>query len=111
MTEKTSGSVPGPGWEPIEDQEPPGQRWGPRLLAAGLALVAAAVFVAQNSARVETEFLMFSGTPRLWVVIVVSLLLGAIGGQAVPAFHRWRRERKLARERKESAAEHGSDEH
>ncbi|HEV7760339.1 MAG TPA: LapA family protein [Acidimicrobiales bacterium] len=57
--------------------------WGPRLIIAGLALLAAVLFIVQNSNRVRTEFLIFDFKPRLWVVIVFSMLLGALLGQAV----------------------------
>lgn len=58
---------------------------------AVLALVAAVIFVGQNRNRVETNFLIFDGNPRLWVVIVVSLLLGALLGQAIALLARRRR--------------------
>jgi uncharacterized integral membrane protein len=54
------------------------------------------VFVVQNSERVETTFLVFSVTTRLWVGLVVALVAGAILGQALEAV--WRRRRR-ARDR------------
>jgi uncharacterized integral membrane protein len=54
----------------------------PRAIIALLALLFAIIFVAQNGKRVSTRFLFFDSHPRLWVVIVVSLLLGALLGQA-----------------------------
>jgi uncharacterized integral membrane protein len=63
----------------------------PRAIVALLALIAAVVFIAQNRNRVETTFLFFEGTPRLWVVILVSLILGALLGQAVALLARRRR--------------------
>jgi len=54
----------------------------PRAIIAGLALLCAVAFVIQNSNRVDTTFLIFDSHPRLWVVILVSLLLGALLGQA-----------------------------
>jgi len=62
--------------------------WGPRLIIAGLALLAAVLFVVQNNNRVSTDFLIFSFRPRLWVVIVVSVLLGVLLGQAVGLLRR-----------------------
>jgi uncharacterized integral membrane protein len=62
--------------------------WGPRLIVAGLALLAVVIFIAQNNNRVRTEFLLFSFRPRLWVVIVVSVLLGVLLGQAVGLIRR-----------------------
>jgi uncharacterized integral membrane protein len=63
----------------------------PRAIIAALALVAAVVFVAQNRDRVETRFLFLDGNPRLWVVILVSLLLGALLGQAAALLARRRK--------------------
>jgi uncharacterized integral membrane protein len=65
--------------------------WGPRLIIAGLSLLAVLLFIVQNSNRVRTEFLIFDFKPRLWVVIVVSVLLGALLGQAVGLLRRRRR--------------------
>ena len=62
--------------------------WGPRLIIAGFALLAAVLFIVQNNNRVRTEFLVFNFRPRLWVVIVVSVLLGALLGQAVGLLRR-----------------------
>lgn len=95
MDDKPTEPRPEAGWEPLqEDSEPSGRTWGPRLLVAGVALVAAAVFVAQNSSRVPTNFLFFSGRPRLWAVIAFSLLLGALLGQAIPFLYSRRKSRK-----------------
>lgn len=63
-----------------------------RLVAAGLALLIGVIFVVQNSERVETTFLVFNVTTRLWVGLLVALLLGAILGQAIEAV--WNRRRR-----------------
>jgi uncharacterized integral membrane protein len=63
-----------------------------RLVFAGLALLVGVIFVVQNSERVETTFLVFNVTTRLWVGLLVALLLGAILGQAVEAV--WNRRRR-----------------
>jgi uncharacterized integral membrane protein len=63
-----------------------------RLIVAGSALLAAAVFVVQNNERVETTFLVFNVRTRLWVGLLVALVLGALLGQAIEALaHRRRR--------------------
>jgi uncharacterized integral membrane protein len=88
------GQQPDGGWVDFKDGEPAGagQRdYVPRLVVALLALVAAVIFVAQNSTHVETKFLFFDFTARLWVVILVSILLGAGLGQAVGLLRRRRR--------------------
>jgi uncharacterized integral membrane protein len=74
-------------WNQSKDGQPGADRErsrdvAPRAIVALVALVAAVVFVVQNRNRVETTFLFVDATPRLWVVIVVSLLLGALLGQA-----------------------------
>lgn len=83
------------GWKDITDDRAPKREWqkdlAPRLAVALVALAAAIIFVAQNSRRVETSFLFFDGRPRLWIVIVVSLVLGAALGQAVGLMHRRRK--------------------
>lgn len=63
-----------------------------RLVIAGLALLVGVIFVVQNSERVETTFLIFNVTTRLWVGLLVALLLGALLGQAVEAV--WNRRRR-----------------
>jgi uncharacterized integral membrane protein len=75
--------------QPSGAAAPPRERsWLPRLVIGGLALVLAVIFVLQNSERVQTTFLFWDRQPRLWVVILVSLVLGALLGQVVPALIR-----------------------
>jgi uncharacterized integral membrane protein len=54
-----------------------------RALAAGGALLAVVVFILQNRDQAETNFLFIHGSQPLWFVIVISVLLGALLGQAV----------------------------
>jgi uncharacterized integral membrane protein len=63
-----------------------------RLLVAGVAIVLAVLFMAQNNQRVELEFLMFSISTRLWVGMLVTLLLGALLGQAAETL--WARRKR-----------------
>jgi uncharacterized integral membrane protein len=63
-----------------------------RLIVVGVALVVALVFIFQNSERVETTFLVFNVTTRLWVGLLVAVLVGAILGQAAQAA--WNRRRR-----------------
>jgi len=53
------------------------------LIVAGLALLAAVIFVVQNSNKVEMDFLFFGGSQPLWLVIVLSMVLGALFGQGI----------------------------
>lgn len=84
----------GAGWEDLKGAEAEERGWAPRLIVAGLALLAATIFLAQNSEPVETKFLFITGEPRLFNVIIVSMLLGAALGQVVPALWRRRKGRK-----------------
>jgi uncharacterized integral membrane protein len=73
---------------------PAEQNWVPRLIVGGVALVLAVIFIAQNSERVQATFYFWDAEARLWVVILVSLVLGAMLGQLVPAVIRRRRARR-----------------
>lgn len=79
---------PGPVAQPAE------QNWVPRLIVGGVALVLALIFIVQNSEPVQTTFYFWDAETRLWVVILVSLVLGALLGQVVPAVIRRRRARR-----------------
>jgi uncharacterized integral membrane protein len=65
-----------------------------RVGVAALAIVLAVVFMAQNSERVELNFLMFHVTTRLWVGLLFTLILGALLGQAAEAVWSRRRARR-----------------
>lgn len=84
---------PQAGWKQLQETSDE-RSWGPRLIIAGLALLAAAIFIAQNNDPTETRFLFLSGKPRLYNVILVSMLLGAALGQVVPVLVRRRRKKK-----------------
>jgi uncharacterized integral membrane protein len=78
-----------------ESRDGPDLRLIARLVVAAVAIVLAVLFVFQNSERVETSFVFFDVTTRLWVSLVVALILGALLGQAIEAL--WdRRKRKRA---------------
>jgi uncharacterized integral membrane protein len=85
-------SDPSPGPLP-SGGETTGRRQLPsRLIVAGVALLVALVFIFQNSERVETTFLVFNVTTRLWVGLLVALVVGAILGHAAEAA--WNRRRR-----------------
>jgi uncharacterized integral membrane protein len=63
-----------------------------RLVVAGVLVLVGLIFVLQNSERVETTFLVFNVTTRLWVGLLCALVLGAILGQIVEAA--WQRRRR-----------------
>ena len=59
-----------------ETSEGVDKRRAMRLLAAGIAIVVAVVFMSQNNDKVELNFLMFSVSARLWVGMLATLVLG-----------------------------------
>lgn len=70
------------------------RRRAARLAAAGAAILVAVVFMVQNSQEVTLEFLVFEVSTRMWVGLLVTLVLGALLGQAVEAL--WQRRRRRA---------------
>ena len=73
--EDTSGS----GWKPLETPESP-TRTRNQLIAVGVFVVLGLLFVALNSRKVETRFIVFSVTTPLWVGLLVNLAVGALVG-------------------------------
>lgn len=63
-----------------------------RLVLAAVALVLGVVFILQNDDEVETTFLVFTVTTRLWVGLLVTLVIGAFLGQAAEAL--WNRRQR-----------------
>ena len=63
-----------------------------RLVVAVVAVVLAVLFIVQNNDKVETSFIFFDVTARVWVGLLVALALGALLGQAVEAL--WERRKK-----------------
>jgi uncharacterized integral membrane protein len=78
----------------VNDDEPRGARAriDARLVVAVVAALCAVIFVVQNSDRIRLRFLFVDVTTRLWVGLVVSLVLGALLGQAFGALRRRRRD-------------------
>lgn len=67
-----------------------------RFAVAGIAVLVAVVFMAQNNERVELNFLVFTVSTRLWVGMLVTLLLGAVLGQGVEVLWARRKARRSA---------------
>jgi uncharacterized integral membrane protein len=85
--------MPGANDFPLDDsRQGIDKRRAARFAAAGIAVLVAAVFMAQNNDRVELDFLMLSVTTRLWVGMFVTLVLGALLGQGLEAL--WARRRR-----------------
>ncbi len=71
-----------------------GMFWG---LVVGVALaIIVIVFAAQNTQEVDVNVIVWSWTSRLFVVILVSLILGIVLDEIVGIVYRSRRRRRLA---------------
>lgn len=82
---------------PLEDSSDGLDRRLVTRVVIGLVVVILAVlFVVQNSDRVQTTFVFFDVTTRLWVGLVVALVLGALLGQVVEALWDRRKRRRAA---------------
>jgi uncharacterized integral membrane protein len=79
-----------------ESSDGPDRRLITRLVVGVVVVVLAILFVFQNNDRVETSFVFFDVTTRLWVGLLVALVLGALLGQAVEALWARRKKRKAA---------------
>ena len=49
-----------------------------KLIVAGIVVAVAAVFVFQNTGETNVEFLFLSGRAPLYVIIVISMVLGSL---------------------------------
>jgi uncharacterized integral membrane protein len=70
-----------------------GTRASAGLIIAGLIVIAVAIFVAQNTESIEFEFLVFTFSMPLWLVLVIVFALGAVVGQGVMWLRRRRKRR------------------
>ena len=66
------------------------------LIVAGIIVIVVAIFIGQNTDEVEVQFLFFSGSLPLFLVIVIGMVLGAILWQGIL----WYRRRRQRRERR-----------
>lgn len=67
--------------------------FSPTLLGLIAVAIIAAVFIVQNSERVEVRFLFFSPRTRIWVAIAVAILLGVVLDRLFATWWRRRRQR------------------
>ena len=63
---------------------------GIRTVVGLAALVLAIVFIAENNQAIRIHFILFTAHTRLWVGFLVSLVLGALLGQAFFSFRNMR---------------------
>lgn len=64
------------------------------LIAAAVLAVIGVIFILQNRNRAEVTFLFFDDRVRVWVVIVVSMVLGALISESL----QWARRRSKRKE-------------
>jgi uncharacterized integral membrane protein len=86
---------------PSDSARPPakGRRLGAGAIASLSGLGLLLIFMIQNAERVRFDFLVWKFTWPLWLLIMVSALLGALVwlGLGVMRRHRRRKERRRAR--------------
>jgi uncharacterized integral membrane protein len=68
---------------------------GVGTIVVGIVAIAAVIFALQNSDDTTMEFLFFKATVPLSVVIVISIILGAILGWFVGVMRRRRKRNRL----------------
>lgn len=82
------------GLSPDDGRAGADRRRAVRLAVAGVAILVAVLFMSQNNDEVDLNFLVFEVTTRVWVGLLVTLVLGALLGQAVEAMWGRRRRRR-----------------
>ncbi len=55
-----------------------GHRFPTRIVAVVVIAIVCALFISQNRERVNVDFIVFDRDARTWVVIIVSMALGAL---------------------------------
>lgn len=63
----------------VDERQPP---WG-RIIVVGLVALALILFVVLNGADTEVSWLFFKTNGPLWVVILVSAVLGAVLSEVI----------------------------
>jgi uncharacterized integral membrane protein len=58
--------------------QPPERRFPTRVVAVIVIALVCVAFISQNRERVNVDFLVFDRDARTWVVIVLSMALGAL---------------------------------
>ena len=61
----------------------PGKGFPPWLIAVIIVGVVSVLFIMQNRTRVKVHFIVFDRQARTWVVILISMALGALLAEAV----------------------------
>ena len=61
----------------------PGKGFPPWLIAVIVVGIVSVLFIMQNRTRVKVHFIVFDRQARTWVVILISMALGALLAEAV----------------------------
>jgi uncharacterized integral membrane protein len=69
--------------EPARGKAGPGKGFPPWLIAVIIVGVVSVVFIMQNRTRVKVHFILFDRQARTWVVILISMALGALLAEVV----------------------------
>jgi uncharacterized integral membrane protein len=90
--------------EPHDGPVPPapatrGLRFGAGAIASAVGIVALVIFMAQNTDSARVRFLAWDFTMSVWLLVLLSALVGAVVwiGLGVLRRHRRRKERREAR--------------
>jgi len=63
--------------------EPGGKRFPPWLIGVIVVGLVSVLFISQNRQRVKVDFILWDRYARTWVVIVISMALGALLAELV----------------------------
>jgi uncharacterized integral membrane protein len=69
--------------EPARGKAGPGKGVPPWLIAVLVVGVVSVLFVMQNRTRVKVHFILFDRQARTWVVILISMALGALLAEVI----------------------------
>jgi uncharacterized integral membrane protein len=75
----------------------PGKGFPPWLVAVIIVGIVSVVFIMQNRTRVKVHFILFDRQARTWVVILISMALGALLAEVVRLAVKRRRGAQVSR--------------
>jgi uncharacterized integral membrane protein len=76
----------------------PGKGFPPWLIAVIVVGIVSLVFIMQNRTRVKVHFIVFDRQARTWVVILISMALGALLAEVVRLAIKRRRGAQVSRQ-------------
>ena len=75
----------------------PGKGFPPWLIAVVVVGIVSVLFIMQNRTRVKVHFILFDRQARTWVVILISMALGALLAEVVRLAVKRRRGAQVSR--------------